>query len=280
MDLITMRQKMVHSISSSVTLILSNNMSKLNPFFTVSELILVLLAVFTILSVVKTLPGFNASWRVIKELVLFVTVRLFIKYIDENIVLNLIFLLILLESIPQSLLSKLDLESFPTSITYIFSDKMSALLNRMHIPLFALSLCLGGKGLLGRTFAFVGINTLCEVVFEVIGGFIWSVTILYFVYQMKPKNDIFFNFGLYQASDSVYKNLLLNMTPSTIFMAFLFLGMLFPKDPVWSGVCVLVFVRGGSDWFIGQLGNSDPFLAGLSLVTFIHFLSAALDNKV
>ncbi len=108
--------------------------------------------------------------------------------------LNLIFLLILLESIPQSLLSKLD---------HFISDKRSALLNRMHIPLFALSLCLRGKGLLGRTFAFVGINTLCEVVFEVIGGFIWSVTILYFVYQMKPKNDIFFNFGLYQASNII-----------------------------------------------------------------------------
>jgi hypothetical protein len=69
-------------------------------------------------------------------------------------------------------------------------------------------------------------------------------------------------------------------------MAFLFLGSLFPKDPVWSEVCVLVFVQGGSDWSIGQLGIisvTDPVLAwlcdNLCLVTAVHFISIAIESS-
>jgi hypothetical protein len=65
-------------------------------------------------------------------------------------------------------------------------------------------------------------------------------------------------------------------------MAFLFLGLLFLKDPVWSGVCVLVFVQGVSDWSIGQLGIisvTDPVLAGLCLITAVHFISTAIESS-
>jgi hypothetical protein len=42
-----------------------------------------------------------------------------------------------------------------------------------------------------------------------------------------------------------------------------------------------VFVQGGSDWFLGNLGiisATDPVLAGLSLVTAIHFISIAIES--
>jgi hypothetical protein len=185
-----------------------------------------------------------------------------------------------------------DLESFTTSVSYIFSDKISTLLTELNIPLFgaALSLCLGGKGLLGRTLAFVGINTLSSLVFEAISGgelsLAWPVTLLYFVHEINTKYDMdtFFSFGLYRASDAIYKSLngALRLQPAVVFMAFLFLGALFPADPVWSGVCVLVFVQGGSDWFLGNLGiisATDPVLAGLCLVTAVHFISIAIESS-
>ncbi len=183
------------------------------------------------------------------------------------------------------------MRSFTTSVTYIFSDKISALLVNLNIPLFgaALSLCLGGQGVLGRTLSFVGVSTLSSLVFEAISGgeltLVWPIIVLYFVLQINSKNstdttDSLFNFGLYRASDAIYASLTKSLPPSTIFMAFLFLGSL-QADPVWVGVCALVFVQGGSDWFMGQLGgiSVDPVLAGLSLVTAVHFVSIATEFK-
>ena len=183
------------------------------------------------------------------------------------------------------------MRSFTTSVTYIFSDKISALLVNLNIPLFgaALSLCLGGQGVLGRTLSFVGVSTLSSLVFEAISGgeltLVWPIIVLYFVLQINSKNstdttDSLFNFGLYKASDAIYSSLTKSLPPSTIFMAFLFLGSL-QADPVWVGVCALVFVQGGSDWFMGQLGgiSVDPVLAGLSLVTAVHFVSIAIGFK-
>lgn len=295
----TMQQRMISSISRSAVMVLSTTLTRrLNPYFSTSELILVLLALHTLLNTVRTVPGFNASWRTLRDLLQFVLVHSLASYvsqaeISESVtILNLILVLVTMECIPAARgWMGDDLESFTTSVSYIFSDKISTLLSNLHIPLFgaALSLCMGGKGLLGRTLAFVGINTLSTLVFEAIEGgelsLAWPITLLYFVHEIGSRYDVdsFFSFGLYRASDAIYSSLSSKETlsPSVIFMTFLFLGALFPADPVWSGVCVLVFVQGGSDWFLGNLGiisATDPVLAGLSLVTAIHFISIAIES--
>ena len=310
--------KMIASISRSAMLILSTSISKrLTPYFSASELILVLLALHTLMGTVKAVPGFNASWKTLRDLMQFILVHALTSYVstgsDDYIILNLILLLAAIECIPGKEESadngdsknsdndgkdsdngdneNSEMRSFTTSVTYIFSDKISALLVNLNIPLFgaALSLCLGGQGVLGRTLSFVGVSTLSSLVFEAISGgeltLVWPIIVLYFVLQINSKNstdttDSLFNFGLYKASDAIYSSLTKSLPPSTIFMAFLFLGSL-QADPVWVGVCALVFVQGGSDWFMGQLGgiSVDPVLAGLSLVTAVHFVSIAIGFK-
>jgi hypothetical protein len=296
-----MQFRMISSISRSAVMILSTTLSrKLDPYFSISELILIFLTIHTLLNLIRTVPGFNASWRTLRDLMQFVMVHALTSYVssgsgdgdDYTTILNLILVLVSMECIPaaKGWIGE-DMESFTTSVSYIFSDKISALISKLHIPLFgaALSLCLGGHGLLGRTLAFVGINTLSSLVFESISGgelsLAWPLILLYFVHEINGKYDMdtFFNFGLYRTSDAVYSSLSARkLSPSVVFMAFLFLGSLFPKDPVWSGVCMLVFVQGGSDWFVRQLGiisATDPVLAGLCLVTAVHFISIAIERS-
>ena len=296
----TMQQRIISSISRSAVMVLSTSLSRrLGPYFSTSELILVLIALHTLLNTVRTVPGFNASWKTLRDLMQFLMVRALASYITGpntnntlNNILTLILVLVILECIPAAKgWMGDDLDSFTTSVSYIFSDQISALLRDLHVPLFgaALGLCLGGKGLLGKTLAFVGINALSSLVFEAIEGgelsLTWPVTLLYFVHELSARFDVdsFFSFGLYRAADAIYGSLSARgLAPSTIFMAFLFLGSLFPADPVWAGVCVLVFVQGGSDWFLGQLSaisSTDPVLAGLSLVTAVHFISIAVESS-
>ena len=295
----TMQQRMISSISRSAVMVLSTSLSKrLNPYFTASELTLVLLALHTLLNTVRTVPGFNASWKTLRDLMQFLMVNAVASYVsgssndDHTTILNLILVLVTMDCIPAAKgWVGDDMESFSTSVSYIFSDQISALLSQLHIPLFgaALSLCIGGEGLLGRTLAFVGINTLSSLVFQAISGgemsLAWPITLLYFVHEMSFRYnvDTFFSFGLYRASDAIYGSLSKLLMPAVISMTFLFLGSLFPTDQVWAGVCVLVFVQGGSDWFIGGLNiisSTDPVLAGLALVTAVHFISIAIEHQV
>ena len=297
----TMQQRMVSSISRSAVLVLSTSLSRrLNPYFSTSELALVLLAIHTLLNTIRTVPGFNASWQTIRDLMQFVMVHALASYVsagsggadnDYTTILNLILVLVIMECIPAAKgWVGDDTDSFTTSVSYIFSDKISVLLSNLHISIFgaALALCMGGKGLLGHTLAFVGINTLSSLVFEAISGgelsLAWPITLLYFVHEINAKYDVdtFFSFGLYRASDAIYSSLIVRKLPSsTISMAFIFIGSLSPTDPVWAGVCVLVFVQGGSDWFLKQIETisvTDPVLAGLCLVTALHFISIAIES--
>ena len=315
----TMQQRIVASISRSAVMVLSTSLSRrLRPYFSASELILVLLALHTILNATRTVPGFNASWRTLRDLMQFLLVQALASYIssgsdvpqqnDNNpsdptnhsyqhnhnhytTMLNLALVLVTLECIPAAKgWVGDDLDSFTTSVSYIFSDRISAVLSELNIPLFGatIALCIGGKGLLGRTLAFVGINTLSALAFEAISGgelsLAWPITLLYFVHEMSARYDVdaFFNFGLLRASDVIFASLSARGLPAaTVFMAFLFLASLFPADPVWAGICVLVFVQAGSDWFLRQLGlisATDPVLAGLCLVTAVHFISIAVEH--
>jgi hypothetical protein len=299
----TMQQRIIASISRSAVVILSNNLNKrLGPYFSAFELILVLLVFHMLLNAAREMSGFNPSWRTLRDLVQVMMVRSLASYVctdDEyTTILNLVLVLVTLECIPASKgWIGDDVEYFTSIVSFVFSDKISESLTELGIPLCgaALALCLGGKGLLGHTLAFTGINTLSSVLFEAIEGgelsLAWPVTLLYFVHEASARYDLdsFFGFGLYRAGDAIYSSLTgksnlngLGLTPATIFMAFLFLGSLFPSDPVWAGVCVLVFVQGGSDWFLAQLSvisTTDPVLAGLSLVTAVHFISVVVEKN-
>ena len=302
----TMQARIITSISRSAVMVLSTSINRrLSPYFTTTELTLVLLCIHTLLNSIRTIPGFNASWKTLRDLMQFLMVQALASYVASGAAesktdpttalnmtaLNLILVLIAIECLPAAggWMGD-DLESFTTSVSYIFSDRISAILNALNIPLFgaALSLCLGGKGLLGRTLAFVGINTLSSLAFESISGrelsFAWPVTLLYFVHELSSRYnvDTFFSFGLYRASDSIYAGFsAMGVAPSTVCMAFIFLGSLSSSDPVWAGICVLVFVQGGSDWFLKQLAvisATDPFLGMLCLVTAVHFISTAVER--
>ena len=59
------------------------------------------------------------------------------------------------------------------------------------------------------------------------------------------------------------------------------MGTLNHKDPVWTGICLLVFTQAGSDWFLGCMGiifKTDPVLAGLCVVTGVHFIGIYIDG--
>ena len=310
-NLINMQQRMIASISRSAVMILSSAFNRrLTSYFSASELLLVLACMHTILNTIRTVPGFSASWRMLRDMVQFAVVHALAGYVSgsdgsgksesthQTAVINLILMLIILEAIPTAGLLQgwvlEDMDSLSTSISYIFSDKISALLNKLGIPLAgaALALCLGGQGtsdpLLYKTMTFVGINTLSAVIFDAISGdlsLIWPLTLLYFIHELSCRFDVdsFFSYGLYNASDAIYHSLTAarHVPASTVTIAFVLLSTLFPSDPVWTGVCVLVFVQGVSNWFMQQVAfvAADPVLAGLCVVTGVHFVSIVIERN-
>jgi len=308
--LANMQQRMIASISRSAVMILSSAVNKrLSSYFTVSEMVLVLLCMHALLNTVRTIPGFSASWRMLRDMVQFAVVHALAEYVSgrgeegrlesahQTAVLNLLLVLVILEAVPGAIQEGWihdDADSFTSSVSYIFADHISTLMEKLGIPLAgaALALCLGGQKstdpLLYRTLAFVGVNTLSSLIFEAISGgrlsLIWPLTLLYFIHELSQKYDVetLFSYGLYNASDAVYASLTARgVPPSTIAIGFVFLGASFPKDPVWTGVCVLVFVQGVSNWFMQQVAFvavTDPVLAGLGVVTAVHFVSLVVDR--
>ena len=50
---------------------------------------------------------------------------------------------------------------------------------------------------------------------------------------------------------------------------------------MWTGVSVLALVQAVSEWFLDTLSpvsQTDPVLAGLSVVTIVHFISIAMEG--
>ena len=310
--LTTMQQRMVASISRSAMMILSSAFNKrLTIYFSASELILVLVCMHTILNTIRTVPGFNASWRMLRDMVQFAVVHALASYVSgrdgggeaedmqQTAILNLVLTLIILEAIPAAgalhgwVLE--DMESISSSVSYIFSDHISTLLAKLGVPLAgaSLALCLSygntSDPLLFKTLAFVGISTLSSLVFEAISGgelsLIWPMTLLYFIHELSSKFNVdsFFGYGLYNASDAIYSSLTTarHIPASTVAITFVFIGSFFPADPVWTGVCLLVFVQGISNWFMQQVAfvASDPVLAGLCVVTAVHFVSLVIERN-
>jgi hypothetical protein len=234
--------------------------------------------------------GFNASWGVLRGLMQSIALQLFVSYVgdgqpDSEALLNLLCLLMAAESLPAfgGWLGD-DLASLTTTISYSFSDEVSSLLRSSGTPLLgaSLGLAFGGQGLFGQTMALTGVNGICAVVFDAASGgelsLAWPVLLLYFVCQISNRFDqakAFVDYGLYKASDTVFSGLsALGVAPHVLAIEFTFLGLALPGDPVWTGISVLVLVQSSSHWFldgIHGISGTDPALAGLCIVTVVHF---------
>ena len=295
----SIEKQALSAISRSAVVILSTQLNiHLLEYFDTFELILILTCMHTLLSTVKTVPGFSASVSVLKELTQSIVIQLVVNYASSSqtyiSVLNLIIVIIILECLPaiNGWLGH-DLDSFKTNVTYIFADQISKFLLLIHAPLFgaALGICLRGKGLLGQTLAFTGVNTINSVVFESIQGgelsLAWPILLLYFVFELcnslKGDWEQFFDFGLFKASDTAYRQITFyyKIKPTTLAMLLVFLISFKPKDRVWTGLCVLVLVQSLSEWFlkgISLISETDPVLAGLVVVTVVHFLVLGIDK--
>ena len=294
----TVEKQTLSAISRSAVVILSKQLNHhLLLYFDTSELILILTTMHTLLGTIRNVPGFTMSFFTIKELIQSITIQALANYASSpsvyTSIFNLILLVIILECLPaiKGWLGK-DLESFKTNVTYIFADLIGKFLMKIEAPLFgaALGICLKGEGLLGQTLAFTGINTLNSVVFDSIKGgelsIAWPILLLYFAFQLCSSFDGWeelFDFGLYRASDAAYEKIMSSyrVTPTTLAIAFIFLVILLPKDRVGTGVCILIIVQALSEWFlkgIEFISQSDPVLAGLAVITVVHFLTISIEN--
>ncbi len=151
-----MEMRVYDAIKRSANVIVSAQMKKsLGKTFSTPQFILILVAVQSTLTYFRSLPGFGASWdAALRSVAQNMVIQTFIGYITESwssdlALLNLSAALVIIECVPQvtGWIGK-DLKSLQTSITYIFSEKISESVNNLGIPLLgkaALSACVSPK---------------------------------------------------------------------------------------------------------------------------------------
>lgn len=303
-----LQARLMGGISRSSTVVLSAEINgRLRMYFSSSELLLVIAAVHALLSSMpETVSGFNASWAAVRALMQSLFVQLVASQLTQGLrpdagLFNLLVVLMVCECLPAfSGWVQRDLSGLSTSVSYVFSDAVSALLASAGVPLIAASLGMfvGGGGLFSQTLALTGVNTLCGVAFGVVAGgslaLAWPVALLYFAVEAGRSFEAvqpFLDYGLYRASDAVYGGLTGwrggGLRPDVVGLLFFFL-LLLPqawgarrRDEVWTGVCVLVLVRAASDWFltgIMEATRSDAVFGGLCIATAIHFTTVAVET--
>ena len=280
---------MLAFLSKSAAVVLSAQINEyLLQRFSTAEVLLAVVGMHTVISTVRGVPGFNASWRTLGELMQSITIQALAAYVLDTqspatSALHAFLVLQVLECLPALRgWEGEDLDSFRTNVTYIFSEQLSALFERLGVPLFAavLGLLLKGGGLLGGTLAFASVTVLNAFVFSAIRGelsLVWPLAVLYFAVQITARfkgAQPLVDFGLFKASDAAYGGLRTRATPQAVALGMLLLVNASPKDRVWMGVCLLVLVQAASDWFLEQvnfISATDPVLAALVIVTAVHF---------
>lgn len=287
-------------ISKSAVVLLSTQINKyMLRFFGASEVLLAIVCIHTIASTIQHVPGFNTSWRTISGIVQTIAVQTVSSYIAEgskSVSASLVHLLIVvqfLECLPALRgWEGRDLDSFRASVSYVFSDQISETVKGLGIPLSGavLGLSLGSEGLLGQTLTFSSIALLNSYLFLAVSGgelgLAWPLMLLYFAVELTSRFgqvQAFVDFGLYRASDAVYQALRARgLSVHLIAAGFVFVMNLHPSDKVWSGICTLVLLQAGSDWALSSvtfISNSDPVLAGLVVVTAVHFCVLFIDYQ-
>jgi hypothetical protein len=297
---LNLERRMFSAIKRSATVIISNQINTyLSKYFSVTELLLLVFVMHTVFNAMRSVPGFGASWGALRDLTQLIFIRMLLSSVSDQwspdlAFLNLVGLLLIAECVPPARgFVESDIVTFRTSVTYLFSDRVGSLFEEARIPWAgaALAIFLGGNhfGLLGQSLALTGVNTLCNAAFgAVISGLslslAWPISLLYFVKEVSHKYERaneFFDFGLYKASDVVYSGFARRGLDSLHMAAtFGFLFALAPRDPIWGGICALVLVQASTDWClrtISLVAESDPILAGLGVITVLHFLSLGIE---
>ena len=298
MDPSVTEEKIFAAIGRSASVVLSNQINQhLLQYFSVSEILLMVVCMQAFISSIPSVPGFNASWHLLNDITQSIVIQALANYVSSGqnavvIVFDLVLVIQVLDWVPAATgwVGK-DIESFTTNVTYIFADQLSGLLSSLGVPLFgaALGICMRGQGLLGKTLAYTGVTTLCTFLFTSVAGtgelsLSWPVFVLYFVSEICRSYQFqdFLEFGLFKASDAAFSGLqAFNVGPDVIALGFAILLMVRPTDTVWTGICALVFVNAGASWVLGKINfisSTDPVLAGLVVVTFVHFASIALQT--
>lgn len=302
--------RVLGGISSSATIVLSVQINQyMVRYFSPGEMFLLVVVIHSLLSVLpQSLPGFNASFSTIKGLFQTIVVQMGAGYLTSGYsavaaLFNLSIALLFIESIPLHRISwgsgvwmERDIELLNTSLSYIFSGRVSDLLSSLGIPLIGASLGLffGGGGLFGRTLILTGVNTLCAVSFDAIGGgdlsLAWPLLLLSFVNEVAARIrsvSPFLDYGMYRASNAVYTALAdRGLGPDIqsllfVFVLFAWDGLaVLRADGVWDGLCVLVLIRAASDWFLESIAlatRTDPVVGGLCVVTAVHFAGLMVE---
>ena len=285
--------RFLQGISRSSTVLIGSQIRiYLARYFTLGELLLVVLSAHVLLCVYPwNVPGFNASWTMLRNLMQSVVIQLTVAYVgtdspDELALLNLLGLLMVSESLPafRGWLGD-DVSSLISTVSFTLSDAVSGILQRSGVPLvgLALGLAFQGRGVFGETMFLTGINSVCNFVFAGISGgelsLAWPVFLLYMVNEVSghiEQAKAFLDYGFYRSSDAVFASLSnMGVAAHVTAVMFAFLGLALPGDPVWTAVCVLVLVQSSSAWFLEKvrgISDTDPVLAGLCIVTVLHFL--------
>ena len=288
-----MRDNVLQGILRSSTILVGSQIQLyLSRYFSLDALLIVVVSLHVLLCVGPvSLQGFNASWDLVCNLMQTVVIQLCVAYVSGNhkndvVLLNLMILLMVAESIPalKGWMGK-DVSSLTSTVSFIFSDKVSIVLNSAGVPVVgaSLGLALGGQGVFGQTMTLTGVNCICAAVFGAVRGcelsLAWPVLLLYFVHEVSDhfvQAKSFVDYGLYKASDAVFTGLSSQgIAPQVMAITFAFLGLALPGDSVWTGVCLLVLAQSSSDWFLNGIkgiSNTDPVLAALCIVTVVHFI--------
>ena len=296
-----LRERFLQGISRSSTVLISAQIRiYLARYFSLGELLLVILSIHTLLCVSPSaVSGFNASWGMLRSLMQSVVIQLIVSFVGDGqksdvALFNLLVLLMVAECLPafRGWLGD-DVASLTTSVSFAFSDEVSAILQGAGVPLVgaALGFAFGGQGLFGQTMTLTGVNCVCAAVFGAVSGgelsLAWPVFLLYFVQEASYSVDrikTFLDYGLYRSSDAVFSGLdRLGVAAHVVAIAFAFLALALPKDPVWTGVCVLVLVQSSSNWFLNgikSVSDTDPVLAGLCIVTVVHFVFLGVKARL
>jgi hypothetical protein len=294
-----LERRMFSAIKRSANVIISNQLNTyLSRYFSVIELLLLVFVMHTVFHAMRTVSGFGASWGALRDLTQLIFIRMLLSSVSDSwspdlAFVNLVALLLIAECVPVARgFVESDIATFKTSVTYLFADRVGMLFEEAKVQWAgsALAIFIGGNlGLLGQSLALTGVNTLCNAAFGAVISssslsLAWPLSLLYFVKELAHKYERateFFDFGLYKASDVVYSGFV-RWGLDSFHMAsiFGFLFVLAPKDPIWGGICALVLVQASTEWClqtISLVAKSDPILAGLGVITVLHFLSLGIE---
>ena len=293
-----LRARLLDGISRSATVVLSTQIhQRLRAYLGQQELLAVVLSGHAILCTLPgSLEGFNAPWRALRALAQSLSIQLAVAYLTEGQrpdagLFNLIFALVVAEGAGGALEG--DARDLATGVSYIASDRLTAILTALGAPLVGISVGVffGGQGLLGQTLALTGVNALCAAAFGAVQAtsslaLAWPIVLLYFVHEAVRRFDraeAFLDYGLYKASDAVYVGLSQFVRVDVLALLLFFLVAASPtKDEVWTGVCALALVRAASDWFLAgmaQAAQADLLLGGVCVVTVVHFATAVVGRR-